>query len=169
MRNIFFVVLPVVLLIVISNVISEKKLIPEDAIRIRVIAQSNLESDQKTKMKIKEELENLLYPRLEHAKTISEADILIRSSLDSVDKIVSKYSNNFNINYGLNYFPKKEYKGIVYDEGEYNSLVVTLGSGLGENWWCVLFPPICQLEAQESTDVEYRSLVADTINKYIKK
>lgn len=167
MKNIFFIMLPVLLLIVISNIVSEKKLIPEDAIRIRVIAQSNLEKDQKTKMMVKEELENYLYPKLEYAKNISEADIIIKSSLDSVDKIVNKYSNDFKVNYGLNYFPVKEYKGVTYEAGEYNSLVVTLGSGLGENWWCVLFPPICQLEAQENTDVEYRSLVVDTINKYI--
>lgn len=167
MKNIFFIILPVVLLIAISNLISENKLIPEDAIRIRVIAQSNLDKDQEIKLKVKEELEDFLYPKLEYAKNISEADILIKSSLDGVDKIVNKYSNNFNINYGLNYFPKKEYKGITYEAGEYNSLVVTLGSGLGENWWCVLFPPLCQLEAKESTEVEYRSLVVDTINKYI--
>lgn len=169
MRNIFFVILPIIILVLISNIISEKKLIPEDAIRIRVIAQSNSREDQTTKLKIKSELEEYLYPRLEYAKSISEADLLIKSSLNSVDSIVSKYTNNYIINYGLNYFPAKEYKGVVYDEGNYNSLVVTLGSGLGENWWCVLFPPICQLEAKESTDVEYRSIVADTINKYMTK
>lgn len=168
MRNIFFVILPIIVLIFISNLISEKNLIPEDAIRIRVIANSNLKKEQETKMKIKEDLEEFLYPRLEHAKSVNEADLLIRSSLNSVYDIVGKYTDDFNINYGLNYFPAKEYKGVTYKEGEYNSLVITLGNGLGNNWWCVLFPPICQLEAQDNTDVEYRSLVADTINRYIK-
>lgn len=169
MRNIFFIILPIIVLICISNTISKNKLIPEDAIRIRVIAQSNKTEDQNTKLKIKKELEEYFYPKLEHAKNIAEADLLIKSNLGNVDKIVNKYTDDFKVNYGLNYFPKKKYKGVTYDAGEYNSLVVTLGSGLGENWWCVLFPPICQLEAQESTDVEYRSLVIDTINKYVNK
>ena len=66
----------------------------------------------------------------------------------------------------MNYFPSKEYKGIKYAAGEYQSLVVTLGNGLGDNWWCVLFPPLCLLEAEDSSDVEYHSFVADMIEKY---
>ena len=58
--------------------------------------------------------------------------------------------------------------GKEYKEGEYNSLVITLGNGLGDNWWCVLFPPLCLLEGEESTEVEYHSYVVDTLNKYLK-
>ena len=74
------------------------------------------------------------------------------------------------IHYGLNYFPKKEYKGVIYEEGYYESLVVTLGNGNGDNWWCVLFPPLCLLEAQETNtqDVEYKFFVQDLIDKYMK-
>ena len=48
----------------------------------------------------------------------------------------------------------------------YESLVVTLGKGEGDNWWCVLFPPICMIEAEESTDVEYTTMVKEMMNKY---
>ena len=72
----------------------------------------------------------------------------------------------FTINYGLNYFPKKEFKGITYDAGYYESVVVTLGEGLGDNWWCVLFPPLCSLEAEESSDVEYTTMTQEILKKY---
>ena len=82
-------------------------------------------------------------------------------------------SNNFRINdltidldIKEKELSKLNVKGIEYNEGEYKSLVVTLGNGLGDNWWCVLFPPLCLLEATESTDVEYHSYVVDLINKY---
>ena len=76
----------------------------------------------------------------------------------------------FRINYGMNYFPEKEYKNVIYKEGNYESLVVTLGDGLGENFWCVLFPPLCLLEGEEENtkDVEYHILVKDILKKYEK-
>ena len=73
----------------------------------------------------------------------------------------------FTIDYGMNYFPEKEYKGIVYEEGEYESLVITLGDGQGENFWCVLFPPLCLLDTNEvPKDIEYTSFVKELIDKY---
>ncbi len=66
----------------------------------------------------------------------------------------------------MNHFPEKEYKGVIYEEGDYQSLVVTLGSGSGKNWWCVLFPPLCLLENNDMEEVEYRSFIADTVDKY---
>ena len=78
-------------------------------------------------------------------------------------------SSEYTINYGMNYFPEKEYKGIKYEEGEYESLVITLGDGLGENFWCILFPPLCLLEAEETEkdEVEYTSFIQEIINKYL--
>ena len=74
----------------------------------------------------------------------------------------------YTIDYGNHYFPEKVYKGVKYPEGEYESLVVTLGDGLGENFWCVLFPPLCLLEAEESDkdEVEYKSFIKEIIDKY---
>ncbi|MBQ9011225.1 MAG: stage II sporulation protein R, partial [Bacilli bacterium] len=53
------------------------------------------------------------------------------------------------------------YKGVKYKEGYYESLLVTLGKGKGDNWWCVLFPPLCLIEADESSDVQYKSFVKE--------
>ena len=64
--------------------------------------------------------------------------------------------------------PEKHYKGVTYKEGNYESLVVKLGEGKGENFWCVLFPPLCLLEAEESDkdEVEYKSFIKEIIDKY---
>ncbi len=168
MKNCLFILVLVVLLVTISNVVTNNDLIPEDAIRIRVIANSNDNNDQDLKQEIRKDVEKYLYQKLDHVDNIKDADLVIKDSIPNVRKIVNQYTTNYRINYGMNYFPEKEYKGITYKEGEYNSLVITLGNGLGDNWWCVLFPPLCLLEGEESTEVEYHSYVVDTLNKYLK-
>lgn len=168
MKNILFVCFTIICLILISNFMTSKNLIPKDAIRIRVIANSNEDKDQELKMNIKTEVESYLYDKLKDVKDTSIADNIIEGNITNVEKIVSKYTSDYKINYGINYFPKKEYKSITYKAGDYKSLVITLGNGLGDNWWCVLFPPLCLMEASESDDVEYHSYVVDTINKYKK-
>ena len=82
--------------------------------------------------------------------------------------IDNNIKENYTINYGSNYFPEKEYKGVKYEEGEYESLVVTLGDGAGENFWCVLFPPLCLLEGEENEkdNIEYSSFIKEVIDKY---
>lgn len=168
MKNCLFIFVLIVLLILISNVVTNNDLIPEDAIRIRVVANSNDNNDQDLKQEIRKDVEKYLYQKLDHVDNIKDADLVIKDSIPNVRKIVNQYTTNYRINYGMNYFPEKEYKGITYKEGEYNSLVITLGNGLGDNWWCVLFPPLCLLEGEESTEVEYHSYVVDTLNKYLK-
>ena len=158
--------------IIIGNVVAENKLIPDDAIRIRVIANSNSQYDQEIKIKVKEQVEYDMYNLLKNAKKVEEAREIIKNNLDSVEENIDKtlqkedYKLPFTINFGLNYFPEKEFKGIKYDEGYYESVVVTLGEGLGDNWWCVLFPPLCTLEVEESTDIEYTTMVKTIIDKY---
>ena len=168
LKNCLFIFVLIVLLILISNVVTNNDLIPEDAIRIRVVANSNDNNDQDLKQEIRKDVEKYLYQKLDHVDNIKDADLVIKDSIPNVRKIVNQYTTNYRINYGMNYFPEKEYKGITYKEGEYNSLVITLGNGLGDNWWCVLFPPLCLLEGEESTEVEYHSYVVDTLNKYLK-
>ena len=147
--------------------------IPEDALRIRVIANSNSEYDQEIKNEVKQVIQYKMYNLLKDTKGVEEARDIINSNLKYIDEEVNKTleNNNYNldykINYGLNYFPSKEYKGVTYEEGYYESLVITLGEGEGDNWWCVLFPPLCLLEASDSENVEYTSYVKELIEKYM--
>ena len=148
--------------------------IPDEAIRIRVIANSNSEYDQEKKQQIREEVQLYMQNILKDAKTTEEARTIINNNLNNIksnlDNYLTKidYNKDYTINFGLNYFPEKEYKGIKYKEGLYESLLITLGEGKGKNWWCVLFPPICLLEAeeQETNEVEYKSFVKEIIEKY---
>jgi len=171
-KTIFVFFIIILTYIIIGNVVATNNLIPEEAIRIRVIANSNSDYDQEIKLKVKDRLEYDMYNILKDTTDLTLARELIKTNLDNVENNIDKVLQNenyklpFNINFGLNYFPQKEFKGITYEEGYYESVVVTLGEGLGDNWWCVLFPPLCTLEAEESTDVEYTTMVKTVIDKY---
>jgi len=156
----------------ISSVMAKSLEISEDAIRIRVVPNSNSEYDQSVKVKVKNKLQGTMYNMLKDVKTSEDAKEVIENNLDrvsnDVEKVLEKekFDKGYNVNFGYNYFPEKEYKGIKYKEGYYESLLVTLGEGKGDNWWCVLFPPLCLIEAEESTDAEYKSFVKEVIDKY---
>lgn len=160
----------IIILILVSNKEYDKILIPENSIRIRVVANSNNIEDQITKLKVKEQVENELYTNLKNTKNIKEARNEIENSIPKLKSLISKTltNNNFSINFGTNYFPKKELNGINYKEGNYESLVINLGESKGNNWWCVLFPPLCTIEVEDNdTDfVEYKSKVLEIINDY---
>lgn len=173
-KTIFLFIGIIITYILIGNVMATNDIIPDEAIRIRVIANSDSEYDQEIKLKVKDTLEYNMYNLLKNTTDLEHARELIKNNLSSVESNIDKtlqeeeYKLPFTINFGLNYFPKKEFKGIIYEEGYYESVVVTLGEGLGNNWWCVLFPPLCMLEAEEvnTTDVEYTTLVKTVIDKY---
>lgn len=167
MKKIIFIGIILAIYLGFGNLAEKENIIPTDAIRIRVLANSDSDSDQNAKKKVKEELEDYLYSVLIDVDNVTEATKIIESNLPQLKSIIeSVFSGDYTINYGMNYFPEKEYKGIVYEEGYYNSLVVSLGEGLGQNWWCILFPPLCLLEGDTMSDVEYRSIVGDLIAKY---
>ena len=143
-------------------------LIPSDAIRFRIIANSNSLEDQSTKLNIRKEIEPVFEEILKTSSSKEETKKLINQNIPRFKKIIESYNVEYSINYGNNFFPEKEYKGVYYPEGNYESLVITLGSGLGDNWWCVLFPPLCLLEASEedSTNANYTFYIKEVIEKF---
>ncbi len=158
----------IVTVLVLVNKEETKILIPEDAIRFRIIANSNSIEDQKEKIEIRNELEPIIGDILTNSNTKEETKTEINNNLYKINHVIDKYNTKYNVNYGLNFFPEKNYKGVTYKEGNYESLVITLGDGLGDNWWCVLFPPLCLLEANETNydDITYTSYIQELINKY---
>ena len=171
-KTIIIFIIMILAYLIIGNVAAENNIIPDDAIRIRVIANSNSEYDQEIKSKVKKQVEYDMYDILKNVTSIEDARdkindnlVYVRKNIDNMLK-QENYNMPFKINYGLNYFPEKEFKGIKYKEGYYESVVITLGEGMGDNWWCVLFPPLCLIEAEESTDVQYTTLVKTIIDKY---
>lgn len=153
-----------------------KILIPDEAIRFRVIANSDSREDQDIKYLVKENIEKEVLSDIKQSNSIVETRNIINNNLPKYEENIfttlrqNNINQSFKINYGMNYFPEKEYKGVKYQEGNYESLVVTLGEGEGKNWWCVLFPPLCLLEAEETNDdeVEYKFFVKELIDKYFK-
>lgn len=167
-----------VLLIVLTTVFIVNDLfkassivIPKEAIRLRIIANSNSSEDQNIKLKIKDDLEPTIMNLLKNTKSTVEARKKLKTNLPLVKEKITKTleENNCNtsflVSYGNNYFPSKNYKGVVYNSGNYESLVIKLGKGEGNNFWCVLFPPLCLIE-ESNKNIEYHILAKDIINKY---
>ena len=157
-KCIFYGILVFVFYLILNS--SNRGDLLENAIRFRVIANSNSTFDQEVKMEVVTALEEEISVLLTNAEDINDARSILSSSLPEFENIVFRtlqsksVDTTFKIHYGMNYFPEKTDKEVVYPEGEYESLVVTLGDGLGENWWCVLFPPICLMEAEEKAEEE---------------
>lgn len=173
MKKLLIVIGVVICGYVFMNVHAETLMIPDEAIRMRVLANSNSEYDQNIKKQVSVELQKSMYHLLKNTKGIDQARGVIRSHMGEIEESVKAtltrldYDKGYEINYGMNYFPNKEFHGVTYEEGYYESVLVTLGSGEGDNWWCVLFPPICLLEAEESDQVEYKFFVKELLEQYM--
>lgn len=146
--------------------------IPDSAIRFRVLANSNSPRDQKIKEEVRDRIQEELYDILSKSTSIEDAREKINNDMLNLNNIMKEEMENkeysYDIDYGMHYFPEKVYKGVKYDEGYYESLLITLGKGEGNNWWCVLFPPLCVLEAEETNtnEIKYKSFVKELIEKY---
>lgn len=159
----------VIIIALVIGVLLYKKddfvIIPNESIRIRIIANSDNIEDLVEKKRLKEQIEDDIYKITKDADSLEEARSLINDNLKNIDAIIKNNIDlDYTIDYGVNYFPKKVYRGVLYEAGNYESLVITLGSGLGENWWCVLFPPLCLIEDNDTTsDVEYKLYVEEVL------
>lgn len=168
LKKIIIALFFVTVLFCLSTETSGEVLIPSNAIRFRIIANSNSLEDQETKIRIRKEIEPVFAEILENSNSKEETKELIDKNMHKFESIIESYNIDYTINYGNNYFPEKEYKGVMYPEGNYESLVITLGSGLGDNWWCVLFPPLCLLEAEEEevSTANYTFYVREVLEKF---
>ena len=149
----------------ISN--ENNNVLPSDSIRFRIIANSNDRLDQTTKLLIKKDLEHNLFPLLEASNSKEETINIIESNQHVIKNTIEKYNVPYSINYGKNYFPEKNSNGIIYEEGEYESLVISLGEASGNNWWCIMYPPLCLLEnnTSQNDQIEYKSYLWEIISQ----
>ena len=167
MKKIIIIIFIISSLFLFKN--GEKVIIPTEAIRYRIISNSNNEQDVKLKWQINEALIPYLMDINKNSTSIESTREAINKSIPDLEKMLNKYNVEYNISYGNNYFPKKEYDEIKYPEGEYESLVISLGEAKGSNWWCVMFPPLCLLEAKydNTKNIKYKSYIIDRIKKEI--
>ena len=164
MKKIVLIIVIITSILIYSEIKKDTVVIPNSAIRLRVIPNSNSAQDQNIKKQVKTYLEKNTYNILKDEKKINENIPAIEENVDRIFKD-NNYDVSYNVNYGYNYFPSKTYRGITYKEGYYESIVISIGAAEGDNWWCVLFPNLCLADLEQKDNTEYKSWVIETINK----
>lgn len=125
----------------------------EDAIRLRILANSDSIGDQALKREIRDQVNAEITEWVGDVESFNEAASTIKANIKELEAIVAKelqnrgLSQSYKVEFNTDVsFPTKLYGNIVYPAGLYNAVLITLGEGQGENWWCVLFPPLCFLD-----------------------
>ena len=167
MKKILIIFVTIIILVTINN--KNNYIINNDSIRFRVIANSNSVKDIEMKEKVVKELSGVLFKRVDSKEKMNEE---IYSNLKNIEEIITKlfkssnYDKNFKISYGKNSFPKKVYRNHIYEEGEYDSLVIEIGSGKGNNYFCFLYPSLCIVDYEEKENANgYSSKIVNIISK----
>ncbi len=118
-------------------------------IRLHVVANSNTDYDQQLKYKVRNQIINKFDMEFEdvYSKNVSERMIVekIDEIREEAEATVRAEGNDYDVNvyYGNFKFPRKLYDDIVLPEGYYDAVRIEIGSAQGNNWWCVMFPPLC--------------------------
>ena len=130
----------------------------EGIIRLHVIANSNTASDQGIKLKVRDAIIKHMQS-CDDISTRRDMEEYITANTDRLERIAEGVvasegrDDNVKASLGIRYIPEKTYGGTTFPAGNYEALDIKIGEGKGENWWCVLFPPLCLLdEGTGSTD-----------------
>jgi stage II sporulation protein R len=126
--------------------------IPGDAIRLRILANSDKESDQALKRKVRDAVNAQITLWVKDLTSLDKAKTVIKGHLPELEQIAERVvrdagaNQSVNVEFGKVQFPTKLYGDFLYPAGDYQAVLITLGKGEGANWWCVLFPPLCFLD-----------------------
>ena len=148
----------------------ENVVIPKERIRYRIVANSNNEIDQYNKLKVNEVIFPIINDIMNNSNNIIEARKNINKNIPLIENSLNNLNIKYKVSFGQNYFPTKTYLNNTYSEGNYESLVIYLDEAKGDNFWCVMFPPLCLIDInRENLDkVVYKSYAKEIINKYSK-
>jgi stage II sporulation protein R len=130
----------------------EPMVIPQEAIRLRILANSDLEKDQNVKRLVRDEVNKEITKWVGNLTSQEEAKKVIKAGLPELQTIAENVvaaeglDQEVQIDFGKVQFPTKLYGEYLYPAGEYEAVLITLGKGEGANWWCVLYPPLCFLD-----------------------
>lgn len=131
---------------------SNEIIIPNDAIRLRILANSDSEKDQELKRKIRDAVNEEITKWVAELTSKEEAKTLLKAKQEDIQQIAEQVMKTEGGNQSVKVafdkvtFPTKLYGEFLYPAGEYEAILITLGKGEGANWWCVLFPPLCFLD-----------------------
>lgn len=136
-----------------------------DIVRIHILANDNTPEAQAIKLEVRDEINEYLAPLLSGCKKKSDAVEILENSLPELQLIAQQTAGcNAEVTLGQEEFPQKTYNETVYPAGEYTALIIKLGDGAGQNWWCVAFPPMCYTSCDENV-VEYKSLIITLLER----
>lgn len=127
--------------------------IADSVVRLHIVANSNSEADQEVKLKIRDAILDHVAKEYPGGATKEEAARFLKDNLSEIEGIASSVlrENGLNdmvcANYGVYPFPTKEYGNLMLPAGDYEAVRVELGEAKGENWWCIMFPPLCVADA----------------------
>lgn len=139
----------------------------DNLIRLHVIANSDSDADQALKRDVRDVIINFMKQELKGSKDIEQTKFIINNNLDKIKDLANKEIKRQGKEYAVKTmlgsypFPTKVYGDITLPAGQYQALRVVIGKGEGANWWCVLFPPLCFVDATHGT-------VSESVKKDLK-
>ena len=142
-------------------------------LRIHIRADSNEESAQAVKYKVKNAVVEFLTPIISECDTKQKAEDALSARLNDIEAVVDKvlieqgfgYKSRAKIN--TEEFPTRSYGDFTLEQGYYDALIIELGSGKGDNWWCVVYPPLCFTGS--GTNYVYKSKILEIIRNFTDK
>lgn len=127
--------------------------IPEESIRLRILAHSDRPQDQAIKMLVRDRIVEQMNSWAVEATTLQDARAIVNDHVEQLNHVVGEVLQENGQAYAYQVslaevdFPTKSYGGLVYPGGMYEALLISLGDAEGRNWWCVLFPPLCFVDS----------------------
>lgn len=151
---------------------SEQQKLASECVRIHIRANSNEDCDQQVKLVVRDEITKYLTSKLSSCQSKEDAMSVLEKEQLNLVEIANQtlYDNNFAYKASIalkeEYFPEREYDEYVFPEGKYDALIIYLGEGEGDNWWCVAFPPLCFVpSASNGEKIVYKSWVKELLDK----
>lgn len=139
-------------------------------LRIHIRANSNSAEDQRVKYMVKDAIVEALIPILAHAQTKQQAEALASENFDYIEAVANRVLQSEGFDYTSSArldneeFPARAYEDITLPAGNYDAVIVDLGSGEGDNWWCLVYPAFCFTKTENSTNYVYISKIWEIIN-----
>lgn len=142
----------------VLGALTQRDAISENLLRLHIVANSNSQQDQALKLLVRDHIVDYVQALTtdDTGRTAAERDV--RAHLDEIGALCTTTlrqagcGDAVKLSISDRVFPTRRYDGFSLPAGEYRALTVTIGEGRGENWWCVLFPPLCVSAAEGALD-----------------
>lgn len=132
-------------------------------IRLHVIANSDSDADQALKLEVRDKVLDFTTTVLQRSADMEDAQVRLRKELTRIETIAQReiaaqgYDYPVTAQLASAEFPLKEYDGFSLPAGEYMALRLVIGEGAGQNWWCVVYPPLCTAAATDMPETAIRA------------